>query len=115
MSMPWRPSIFSKRYSGMPSAYLVVSSMANTLGLARLFSISWAGLSAVVGGVYGADTAVSGRRWTLPVRSADVASHGRPHGPGLMTVIVCWGTLPQLSRGKARATYSTPSLLIKMP
>ena len=49
MSTPWRLSILSKRYSGMPSAYLVVSSIANTLGLARLFSISWAGLSAVTG------------------------------------------------------------------
>ena len=51
MSTPWRLSIFSKRYSGMPSAYLVVSSIASTLGLARLFSISWAGLSAVTGAV----------------------------------------------------------------
>ncbi len=29
--MPWRPSIFSKRYSGMQSAYLVVSSIAKAL------------------------------------------------------------------------------------
>lgn len=39
-------------YLGMapiPSAYLVVSSIASTLGLARLFSISCAGLSAVTG------------------------------------------------------------------
>ncbi len=47
--MPWRLSIFSKRYSGMPSAYLVVNSIASTLGLARLFSINCAGLSAVTG------------------------------------------------------------------
>ena len=31
------------------TAYLVVSSMASTLGLAMLFSINWAGLSAVTG------------------------------------------------------------------
>lgn len=34
---------------GKPSTYLVVSSMANTLGLTMLFSINWAVLSAVTG------------------------------------------------------------------
>ena len=42
MSTPWRLSIFSKRYSEIPSTYLVVSNNASTLGLARLFSLSCA-------------------------------------------------------------------------
>ena len=37
ISIPWRPSTFSKRCSGRPSTYLVVSSIARTLGLSMLF------------------------------------------------------------------------------